>query len=102
MNNKRIAEIVLKVQMDDLADAQMLAEYAHEVSMLGDNALAQSMAQRSKMRLSQMSECERAVGTVMQRIEAEGTESAESVYKELLEKHLEYSAEKVHRMLEEL
>ena len=67
MDNKKIAEMLLKVEMDDLNDADMLADYAEKIKECGDMSLAQAMMARAKQRLSQMEECARSVETVLSR-----------------------------------
>lgn len=99
MNNRKIAEMLLKVEMDDLTDAEMLAGYAHEASVMGDTSIAAALAARAKQRLSYMEECKRSIETVLKRIEAEGGENADNVYKELLERHIESTVERIHSML---
>lgn len=100
MDNKKIAEKLLVVEMDDLQDAEMLAEYAHEINAMGDAAIAGSLAQRAKMRLQHMAECKRTVETVIARLEAEGMEAPGSVYKDLLDSHIEKQIARVHSLIE--
>ena len=107
MDNVRIAEIVLKLQMDDLKDAQMLSDYAEEVKQIGDTAIASALNNRAKSRLNLMSECERTIAALMQRIKDEnainGTEiSEENLYSELYKKYLNYQSEKVREKIENL
>lgn len=102
MNNKKIMEILLSVQMDDLNDAEMLAHYAKEIHEAGDADIARALATRAKARLAQMSDCQRTIEVVMQRIVAEGAESTDGVYKELLENYVEKNAEKIKEMIESM
>lgn len=102
MHNKKIMELLLSVQMDDLNDAEMLAHYAREIHEAGDADIARAIAARAKSRLAQMADCKRTIEVVMQRIVAEGGESTDGVYKELLENYVEKNAEKVKGMLESM
>ena len=88
MDNKKIASMLLKVQMDDLKDADMLVDYAEAATREGDTAIATAMYARAKNRLAQMNECKRTIESVMARAESEaamnGTSfSADAVYSEL-------------------
>lgn len=100
MNNKKIIELLLSVQMDDLNDAEMLAHYAHEIQEAGDADIARAIATRAKARLAQMQDCKRTVEIVMQRIIAEDNETTDELYKELFEKYIEKNAGKVKAKLE--
>lgn len=107
MDNTKIAEILLTLQMEDLNDADMLADYAHEVEIYGDAGIAQSIAGRAKTRLSQMAECDHSLKLVMQRIQAEKQATGEeynedSLYSNLYKKHVDCTAEKIRKKLENL
>lgn len=88
MDNKKIAGMLLKVQMDDLKDADMLIDYAEIASREGDSNVASAMYSRAKNRLAQMNECKRTIDSVMARAEQEAAMngvsfSADAVYSEL-------------------
>lgn len=88
MDNKKIAGMLLKVQMDDLKDADMLIDYAEIASREGDSNVANAMYARAKNRLTQMNECKRTIESVMARAEQEAAMngvsfSADAVYSEL-------------------
>lgn len=88
MDNKKIAEMLFKVEMDDLKDADMLIGYAEKIAAEGDSSIASALYQRAKSRLAQMSECKRHIETVMMRAEQEaaanGTPiSTDGIYSEL-------------------
>ena len=88
MDNKKIAGMLLKVQMDDLKDADMLIDYAEIAAREGDSNVASAMYSRAKARLNQMNECKRTIDSVMARAEQEAamngsTFSADAVYSEL-------------------
>ena len=102
MNNRKIVELLLSVQMDDLNDAEMLAHYASKIHEAGDTEIARAMASRAKARLTQMGDCKRTIDIVMQRIAAEGDGTEEGMYKELLEDFVDKRAEKVRGMLDSM
>ena len=88
MDNKMIAGLLLKLQMDDLKDADMLVDYAEKISAAGDTSLATSIYARAKNRLNQMNECKRTIESVLMRAEQEASMNGESfpsgaVYAEL-------------------
>lgn len=96
MDNEKIANILMKVQADDLKDAEMLADYAEEMKNAGDMALASALAARSKARLSQMYETDRSIKNVLARV----TEMGEVIdFQSLYEKRLAHSAEKLTEKL---
>jgi hypothetical protein len=88
MDNKKIAEMLFKVEMDDLKDADMLIGYAEKVAAEGDSTIASALYQRAKSRLAQMAECKRHIETVMMRAEQEAAAngmavSTDGIYSEL-------------------
>lgn len=107
MDNQKIAEILLKLQMEDLNDADMLAEYAKEIEELGDVAIAQAIANRAKTRLSQMAECDHSIKLLMQRVQSDKAAKGEpfnedSLYAVLYKKHVESNADRVRKKLESM
>lgn len=105
MENKKIAAILFKIQMDDLKDADMLACYAEEVREYGDPSLAESIAARAKLRLQHMVECDRSIQQVMQRMAAESPEEAalvsdENLYSIMYKDYLATWTDKVRMKLE--
>lgn len=99
MDNHKIAGILMKIQSDDLKDAEMLTDWAEEVKEAGDMSIAQALASRAKARLSQMAECERSIESVLSRI----TDDGEKIdYKALYNKHINHSAEKLKNRLNEM
>lgn len=99
MDNEKIAYILMKVQSDDLKDAEMLADWAEEVKQAGDMSIASALASRAKTRLNQMSECERSIESVLSRTNDDGTMVD---FKSLYTKHLNHMAEKLKNRLNEM
>ena len=104
MDNKKIAEYLLKVQMDDLKDADMLTGYAEKIAAEGDTSIANAMYSRAKMRLNHMEECKRTIDSVMLRAKNEASMTGESVntdgiYSELYNDWIDSWAEKVRSKL---
>lgn len=100
MDNKKIAGMLLKVQMDDLKDADMLIGYAEAAEREGDTAVASAMYTRAKNRLAQMNECKRTIDGVMSRAEQEAaingvSFSADAVYSELYKDWIDGWEEKI-------
>lgn len=105
MDNAKITEILLTLQMEDLNDADMLCEYAKEIEKCGDMPLAQAIANRAKTRLAQMTECDRSIKLVMQRQQSEMIEKGEAydenaVYGSLYRKYVDKESEKIRKKLE--
>lgn len=98
MDNQKIAEILLGIEMDDLKDAAKLADCADKVKALGDLSVATALASRAKLRLSQVSECEHSIKSVMDRIPAERKEHG--MYEDLLKKYVSQETERVRTKLE--
>lgn len=100
MDNKKIAGMLLKVQMDDLKDADMLIGYAEAAEREGDTAVASAMYTRAKNRLAQMNECKRNIDSVMNRAEQEAAMngvsfSPDAVYSELYKDWIDGWEEKI-------
>ena len=71
MDYKKIAGMLLKVQMDDLKDADMLVDYAEKIAAEGDTSIANGLYARAKNRLANFAECKRTIDSVMSRAEQE-------------------------------
>ena len=104
MDNKKIAEMLLKVQMDDLKDADMLVDYAGIIEAEGDSSIASALYTRAKNRLSQMNECRRTIESVMARAEQEAamngtTFSRDGIYSELYINWISTWEEKIHSQM---
>ena len=101
MDNKKIAGMLLKVQMDDLKDADMLIGYAEAAKAEGDTAIANAMYTRAKNRLAQMNECKRTIDSGVMRAEQEAVSNGESfnkdgIYSELYNDWINSWEEKLH------
>ncbi|MBO7714442.1 MAG: hypothetical protein J6S85_12775 [Methanobrevibacter sp.] len=88
MDNKKIAGMLLKIQMDDLKDADMLIDYAETIASEGDTSIATALYSRAKTRLSQMEDCKRTIDSVMTRAKNEAAMNGtpletDTVYSEL-------------------
>ena len=80
MDNKMIAGLLLKLEMDDLKDADMLVDYAEKISAEGDTTTASAVMTRAKTRLNQMTDCKRMIEQVMARAEQEAAMSGETFH----------------------
>lgn len=105
MENEKIAQLLFKLQMDDLKDADMLADYARKIMDYGDTPLGQAMINRAKARLTQTAECQKTIDNVMQRIKDEKSATGESyqdggMYRDMLYSYIEEWTEKIHHKLE--
>lgn len=96
MDNEKIANILMKVQADDLKDAEMLADWAEEAKEAGDTAIASALCSRAKSRLAQMYETDRSIKNVLSRVQDMGEVID---FQGLYEKHLSHSAEKLTEKL---
>lgn len=107
MDNKKIAEMLFKLQMDDLRDADMLADYAKQIADMGDAAISSMLYARSKARLSQMTENQRHVDNVMERVREECEAMGEAwnpdaIYHDLYGAYIEGWTEKIKHKLEKM
>ena len=104
MDNKKIASMLLKVQMDDLKDAEMLLDYGEAAEREGDTAVASAMYTRAKNRMAQMNECKRTIESVMMRAEQEaainGTPmNSSDVYMQLTKNYVDEWEERIRRCM---
>jgi hypothetical protein len=104
MDNKKIAGMLLRTQMDDLKDAEMLLGYAEAAEHEGDSAVANAMYNRAKNRLNQMLECKRTIESVMSRAAQEAAMNGESfsvdsIYKELYDDYITGWEEKIRNRM---
>ena len=104
MDNKKIAELLLKVQMDDLTDADKLVDYAHKIAAEGDSSIASALMSRAKSRLTQMNEDKRTIESVMMRAEQEAamngvTASTSDIYAEVCKDWVDSWEEKIRSKL---
>lgn len=79
MDYDKIASMLFKMEMDDLKDADCYADYAKKVMDYGDSSLAQMIANRAKARLSQLTEMQRTIDTVMSRMKDEKVAAGETM-----------------------
>ena len=79
MKSKKIIEILLKLQMDDLRDAEMLADYAENMKEMGEHSIASSLASRAKQRLNQVTECENSIHNMMEKMKIEAEEAGHKI-----------------------
>lgn len=105
MDNLKIAEMLFKLQMDDIRDAEMLADYAAKISDLGDQSIGAAIYTRAKARLNQSMECERTIKTVMDRVKAEKAAEGmdydvNNIYADMYNSYIEGWTDKVRRKLE--
>lgn len=105
MENEKIAQLLFKLQMDDLKDADMLADYARKIMDYGDAPLSQAMVNRAKARLAQTAECQKTIDNVMQRIKDEKAAAGEmyhdgGMYQDMLYSYIEEWTEKIQHKLE--
>lgn len=104
MDNKKIATMLLKVQMDDLKDADKLVDYAGIIASEGDTSIASTLYQRAKTRLNQMNEDKRTIESVMMRAEQEAqmngvTMSTNDIYADVCKNWVESWEEKIRAKL---
>ena len=100
MDNKKIAGMLLKIQMDDLKDADKLAECARAIAEEGDTSIASALYARAKTRLNQMAEDKRTIESVMMRAEQEAAAngipiSIGDIYKEITTEWVDSWEEKI-------
>lgn len=104
MDNMKIAGMLLKVQMDDLKDADKLVEYATMAENEGDTNTASALRARAKARLNQISEDKRQIENVMARAEQEAamngtTISVNDIYADVTKSWISEWEEKIVRKM---
>lgn len=100
MDNKKIAGMLLKIQMDDLKDADKLADCARMIADEGDTSIASALYARAKTRLNQVEEDKRSIEAVMMRAEQEAAANgipmtAGDIYKDITTEWVESWEEKI-------
>ena len=100
MDNKKIAGMLLKIQMDDLKDADKLTECARSIAEEGDTSIASALYARAKTRLNQVEEDKRSIEAVMMRAEQEAAANgipmtAGDIYKDITTEWVESWEEKI-------
>ena len=100
MDNKKIAGMLLKIQMDDLKDADKLVEYARIIADEGDTSVASALYARAKTRLNQMAEDKRTIESIMMRAEQEAAANGipmttGDIYKDITMEWVESWEEKI-------
>ena len=100
MDNKKIAGMLLKIQMDDLKDADKLVDYARMIADEGDTSIASALYARAKTRLNQVEEDKRSIEAVMMRAEQEAAANgipmtAGDIYKDITTEWVESWEEKI-------
>ena len=63
--HKKVIKTMIKIQNEDLKDAEMLADYAEKMRHDGNIAFAQKLSMRAKMRASHYAEDEKEKKFVM-------------------------------------
>ncbi len=104
MDNKKIASMLLKLQMDDLKDADMLTTYAMNIANEGDTNIATALYARAKARLNHVEEDKRTIESVMMRAEQEaamnGTPmNTSDVYAKITKDYVDEWEEKIRRKM---
>ena len=94
---KKLLKMLIKMQSDDIKDAEMLAEYAEKAKSSGHTALAQRFASRAKMRASQYEEDESELREYLKK--TKGENAPNSVQSQCLELMLESQQEKYQQVM---
>jgi len=107
MDNKKIAEKLFKVQMDDLKDAEMLADYAKCIADEGDTSISAALYTRAKQRMTQSMEMDRHIETVMERMKEEAlnmgqTFNPHEIYSSMYHDYIGGWTDKIKRKLENM
>ena len=104
MDNVKIAGMLLKLQMDDLKDADMLTSYANAIENEGDSNIASALYARAKARLNHVEEDRRTIESVMMRAEQEAAMNgvqmnASDVYAKVTKDYVDEWEEKIRRRM---
>ena len=97
MDDNKIAEMFLKLEMDDLKDASMLADYAKKLHEAGESTMASYMSNRAMSRLSHVDEAKQHIHNVMAR---SGVSMSQNMYEEILEQYVREETERIKHCLE--
>lgn len=71
MDGVKLLEMMVKVQMDDLTDADMLADYAKKAMDAGSMDLYQKFTARAKARIQSYENCTEEMDAIIQKMKAE-------------------------------
>lgn len=99
---KKIIKMMMKVQADDLKDAEMLAGYAEKMRQAGHPAMTQKLMARAKSRASHYMEDDKEIRDMMERMKGSGEDAPESIQAQCLEMMMETQRERYHHLLSKL
>lgn len=100
--SKKIIKMMMKVQADDLKDAEMLADYSEKMRHAGHTAMAQRLMSRAKMRASHYMEDDKEIRDMMDRMKGSGEDAPQSVQAQCLEMMMETQRERYHHLMAKL
>ena len=100
--HKKVIKTLIKIQNDDLKDAEMLADYAEKMRHHGNMAFAQKLSMRAKMRASHFAEDEKEIRETMDRIKGEAEDAPESIQAHMLDMMMETQRDRYHHLMARL
>lgn len=74
MEYMKLLEIMTKVQMDDLTDAEMLMDYAKESMEYGSEEIHNKLLNRAKTRMQNYDTCSADIENIISKMKAEDPE----------------------------
>ena len=74
----KLMKLLVKTQMDDYKDAQMLTDYAEEAKELGNSEIASYFASRAKNRMTTAQELDRHIESLTREINASDSDRGEN------------------------
>lgn len=77
MDYIKLLEMMVKVQMDDLTDADMLIDYAKKAEIAGSMEMYQKFAARAKARIQSYDSCTAEIDSIVQRMKSENPAAEE-------------------------
>lgn len=100
--SKKIIKMLMKVENDDLKDAETLADYAEKMRQAGHPAMAQKLAARAKSRAGHYMEDDKEIRDMMERMKGSGEDAPQSIQAHCLEMMMNNQKERYHHLLAKL
>lgn len=105
--NHKLMKMLVKIQMDDYKDAQMLTEYAEEAKELGNSEIASYFASRAKNRMTTAQDLDRHIESLSRELNmSDGDDGGENphemyrkVYRECQNEQCEFLKKKLEKIM---
>lgn len=102
----KLMKLLIKTQMDDFKDAQMLTDYAEEAKELGNTEIASYFASRAKNRMTTAQELDRHIDSLTREInmsdDNRDTENPHEMYRRTYRECQDEQCEMLKKKLEKI